>query len=158
VRGCSRCGGEGSRRAASTVLRRGGESTFYTAGGQAGRSRGGSPSGGWWCFIKALVMKEDARGGHLMRGNEGGETSVWFVSIRVRESGTRRRMVRRRGPKVQRRLGCPKVGEDPQLGQHRKIPRKMKMGYRRCLGRNANWASEWISKLISRILCSNQKR
>jgi hypothetical protein len=39
-----------------------GESTFYRAGGQAGRSGGGRSSGGWWCFIKASVTEEEVRG------------------------------------------------------------------------------------------------
>jgi hypothetical protein len=35
-----------------------------------------------------------------------------FGSVRVREGGTRQR-----GPKRQRRLGRPKVGEDPWVGR-----------------------------------------
>jgi hypothetical protein len=68
MRGCSRCGGEGRRGAVSTMSRGGGESTFYRAGGGAGRSGGGWSSGGRWCFIKRSVTEEEVRGGHLMRG------------------------------------------------------------------------------------------
>jgi hypothetical protein len=77
-------------------------------------------------------------------------------------------MARRFRPKGCQWLGRPKVGEDPRLdrlGPERtaswasveNFPRKMKTGCRRCLGQNANWASEWISELISRILSSKQK-
>jgi hypothetical protein len=61
-----------------------------------------------------------------------------------------------------------KGGKRPQVGRHgpewtaswantEKILRKMQTGGRRGLGRNADWASEQISELISRILSSNQK-
>jgi hypothetical protein len=60
-RGYSRCEGEGRRGAASIVSRGRGESIFYWVGGRAGRSGGGWPSGGRWCFIKVPVMEEEAR-------------------------------------------------------------------------------------------------
>jgi hypothetical protein len=53
---------------------------FYRTGGRAGRLRGGQSSGGRWCFIKASVTEEEARGGHLMRRKRRG----WDVgSVRL---------------------------------------------------------------------------
>jgi hypothetical protein len=80
-----------------------------------------------------------------MGGNEGGRTPVQFGSIRVQEGGTRRRMARRCRPKRQRRLGCPKVGEDPRVGRlglewperfglAREFPWKNQVGLPRLLG------------------------
>jgi hypothetical protein len=66
--GCLRCEGEGRRGEVSIVSRGRGESEFYKAGWRAGTSGSGQSSGGQWCFIKAPVMEEEARGGHLMRG------------------------------------------------------------------------------------------
>jgi hypothetical protein len=54
-----------------------GESTFYRAGGQAGRSGGERSSGGRWCFIKALVTKEEARGQPFDEGEMKG-LGRWF--------------------------------------------------------------------------------
>jgi hypothetical protein len=62
MRGCSRCGGEGRKGSVNTVMRGRGESPFYRVGGRMGRSGGGRSSGGWWCFIRAPVMKEEVRG------------------------------------------------------------------------------------------------
>jgi hypothetical protein len=50
---------------------------FYRWGNGAERSGGGQSSGGRWCFIKAPVMEEEARGWPFDEGKMKG----WDVSL-----------------------------------------------------------------------------
>jgi hypothetical protein len=69
MRGCSRCGDEGRRGAASMVLRGGGEGPFIGwEGERGGRDVGGQVAAGG-ALSKLWLRKRRQGGGHLMRGN-----------------------------------------------------------------------------------------